>query len=253
MPAPAEVDAGGQQVGEAKPATARDLWAAVDAITQPTSSRLRRDAGPTERVSLPSLWEQLVEAIDSGAGEHTGGGGQGSKAPCDSSALSLTVAIATDVRDGCYRLGLKRTREVPKDLRSIVSAINRGRDQAAMDTTLATLRSWAAQIRTTISNDPDRTWRMHGAACRVCMSTSVPTWDDEGNESRLPALVVHSDRGIISKVECAFCGTVLAGDVLTQLIREILKLPFRRFAPHPDVYLHAATRPALSCEGGSIA
>lgn len=244
-PPPADT-AGDGQLPEAPPAAPRDLWSAVDVLTRSTSSRLRRDGGATERVSLPSLWDQLVEAIDSGAGKKTGGGQRG-KAPCDDSALSLTIEIATAVRDGCVDLGIKRTRDVPNDLRSIVSTINRRRVQEELDRTLTSLKSWAARIRTTISNDPDRTWRMHGAACRVCSSTTVPVWDDDGNESRQPALIVHSDRGVIHRIECGFCGSVLAGDSLTELIRDVLKLPFTHFTP-PSVYVHAATRPRLECD-----
>ena len=93
-------------------------------------------------------------------------------------------------------------------------------DQAAQK-----FRSWAAQIRATISSETDRTWRMHGAACRVCAATSVPVWLDDGTETRQPALIVHSNEGTIAHVECGFCGSILTGDDLTGIIQARLATP----------------------------
>ncbi|HEX5347830.1 MAG TPA: hypothetical protein VFW64_12150 [Pseudonocardiaceae bacterium] len=207
-----------------KPVVPLDLWRAADRITNPTRERLHRDHGPGEWVVLPSLYAQLVDAIESGAGEKVGGVQQ-SKPPLDSSALSLLIEIATGVRDGCLDAGIKRTRDVPADIRQIVSHVVRTVDQAVMAKTLDTLRSWAGRIRATISNDPDRTWRMHGAACRVCASTSVPVFDDDGAETRQPALIVHSEDGVIDRIECGFCASVLTGPDLTRILYDTLKRP----------------------------
>lgn len=206
--------------------SSRDLWVATDRITQPQRTRLLRDdgLGQFQWVTLPSLWLQLVEAIESGAGRHTRGVAR-SKAPADAEALSLTVEIATAVRDTCIQMHIKRYRDVPRDLRQIVSFVIRTTDQFAMRTTRDTLRTWAGRIRTTISNDPDRTWRMHGAACRVCSSTTVQVWDEDDAEHHLPALIVHSEDGVIDKIECSFCGTVLTGGDLTKIILDTLKKP----------------------------
>jgi hypothetical protein len=208
-----------------KPVSTADLWQAADQITRTHRQRLQRDDGHstyTEHVTLPSLWDQLVEAIDSGSGKHTRGT-QRSKAPCDDSALALTITIAGDVRDGCLAAHLKRSRDVPRDLRAIVSHVIATGDQDAMRTTLATLRSWIGRIKATISNDPDRTWRMHGAACRVCSSTTVPVWDADGTESRAPALIVHSGDGVIDKIVCGFCGSTLTGPDLTSIVLDTLR------------------------------
>src|SRR6266704_3766160 len=112
-------------------ATPRDLWAACDRLTNPTRERLTLDTG-TVWITLPSLWAQLHEAIESGAGLQTGGRGQQSKPPCDSTALSLLIEIATAVRDGCHAARIRRTRDVPKDLRQIVSDVIRRGDQDAL-------------------------------------------------------------------------------------------------------------------------
>jgi len=208
---------------DTRQATPRDLWAVCDRLTNPTRIRLSRDFDiPPEWVTMPSLWTQLYEAIESGAGLQTGGRGQQSKPPCDSAALSLLLEIATDVRNGCLNARIERSRDVPRDLRSLVSHVNASADPAALTMWHTLIRSWVARVRVTISNDPDRTWRMHGAACQVCSSTTVPVWED-GEETRQPALIVHSEAGVIDAVSCDFCGSTLNGDDLTQLLYDTLR------------------------------
>jgi len=210
-------------VPDMRQATSRDLWAVCDRLTNPTRIRLTRDFDiPPEWVTMPSLWTQLHEAIESGAGLQTGGRGQQSKPPCDSTSLSLLLEIATDVRNGCLNARVKRSRDVPRDLRSLVSHVNASLDPAALTMWHTLIRSWVARVRVTISNDPDRRWRMHGAACQVCSSTTVPVWED-GEETRQPALIVHSEAGVIDAVSCDFCGSTLNGDDLTQLLYDTLR------------------------------
>ncbi len=210
-------------VPDTKQATPRDLWAVCDRLTNPTRIRLSRDFDiPPEWVTMPSLWTQLYEAIESGAGLQTGGRGQQSKPPCDATALSLLLEIATDVRNGCLNARVKRSRDVPRDLRSLVSHVNASLDPAALTMWHTLIRSWVARVRVTISNDPDRRWRMHGAACQVCSSMTVPVWED-GEETRQPALIVHSEAGVIDAVSCDFCGSTLNGDDLTQLLYDTLR------------------------------
>ncbi len=207
---------------DTRQATSRDLWAACDRLTNPTRERLTLDTG-TVWIRLPSLWMQLHEAIESGAGLQTGGRGQQSKPPCDSTALSLLLEIATDVRNGCLNARIKRSHDVPRDLRSLVSHVNASADPAALTMWHTLIRSWVSRVRVTISNDPDRTWPMRGA-CRVCSSETVPVWED-GEELRAPALSVHSEGGVINRIECRFCGSTLNGDDLTQLLYDTLKRP----------------------------
>lgn len=205
---------------EPKPlATIRDLWTAVDRLTRPTWKRLIRDNGHTEKIRLPSLLDQLIEAMDGG---ETGGsrGVPASRPPMDTAALSLLIEIAEHIRDGCWARGIKRKRDNDLDLRQLVSAINTEGDEVRVDACHHMIQSWCARIKTTISNDPDRTWRMHGAACRVCASTTVPVFDEDDVESRQPALIVHSEDGRIDKIVCAFCGSILTGPELVDLVRD---------------------------------
>ncbi len=209
---------------DTRQATPRDLWTQCDRLTNPTRIRLTRDFDiPPEWVTMPSLWTQLHEAIESGAGLQTGGRGQQSKPPCDSTSLSLLLEIATDVRNGCLNARIKRTRDVPKDLRQIVSGVIRSTDPAQFTLWHTLIRSWVSRVQVAISNDPDRTWPMRGA-CRVCSSQTVPVWED-GEELRVPALSVHSEGGVINRIECRFCGSALNGDDLTQLLYDTLKRP----------------------------
>ena len=211
-------------MSEPRPAMPRDLWNAVDALTSPTRVRLPRDDQPGEWVTLPSLWCQLADAVDSSTGRGARGA-QRSRPPCNAEALSLLLEIATAVRDGCYRARLKLTRDVPRDLRQIVSYVNRQADPAALTQSHVLIRSWVAEVRLTISNDPDRSWRMHGAACRTCGCTTVAVWDKAGEETHQPALIVHSEDGVVDMIECGFCGSVLTGDDLTQLLYDTLRRP----------------------------
>jgi hypothetical protein len=197
---------------------ARDHWDAVDALTRPTLTRLTRDNGHTERVTLPSLLDQLVEAM---YGAESGGshGVPSSRPPVDTAALSLLCRITDTVRDALRQRKLKRSFVLADDLRSLTSAVNTEGDPDRINDCVRLVRSWAGQIRATISNDPDRTWRLHGAACRVCASTTVPVFDADGGETRQPALIVHSDDGRIDKIECGFCGSVLTGPMMLDIVR----------------------------------
>lgn len=198
-----------------------ELWSAVDRLVKPSRVRLVRDSRRVERVTLPSLFDQLVDAIETGTGS-AAHGVQTSKPPLDVMALALLIEIAATVRSGCWNWHLKRTRDTPKDLRQIATAVIGYGDVALIDATARKVYSWGTRIRTVISSDPDRTWRMHGAACRVCSSTTVPAFSDDGEETRQPALIVHSEDGVIDRVECGFCGSTLTGDDLTALVHDTL-------------------------------
>jgi hypothetical protein len=89
-----------------------------------------------------------------------------------------------------------------------------------MTAVLYRIRGWITGIKAIVTTDPDRTWRMHSAACRVCASITVPTFDRDGNPIRVPALVVYSEGGIINRVVCDFCGSVLSDRDLAKMVNE---------------------------------
>lgn len=204
--------------------TPRDLWDAVDALTNPSRVRLPRDDRdlPPEWYTLPSLWEQLLEAADSLTGRAAAGAR--SRPPCSTRALSLQVEIEGKVRWACRDRRIRRTFDLVKDLRQLVSAVNRDADLAVIDTACGQIRSWTGRIKTVI--DPRRAARLHGAACRVCSSTTITAWDDSGEETRQPALAIHSEDGMIQSLECGYCGQFLTGDDLTIiLLKRAAQLP----------------------------
>jgi hypothetical protein len=230
--------------------TPTDLWKAYDALMRPRRTRLQRsdvewqrtdlseaDAwgvcnverhrerlarSTIETVTLPSLFDQLIAAVQSGQGGRAHGI-QESKPPLDSSSLSLLIRISGTVRDALRERGLRRTHDTASELRALITAVNTEADPQRITDCTTQVRSWIGQIKATISSESTRSWRMHGAACRVCSSTTVPSVDDDGTITRLPALLVHSHDGIINRVECSYCGSVLTGDELTIIINDTLK------------------------------
>ncbi len=200
----------------------RDLWNAVDRLTNPlspTRGLITLDTG-TAWITIRSLWHQLHDLIDKNTSD-AGNSKQQSRPPLNTAALSLLLEITADVRDGCHQAHIRRSYSVPHDIRAIVSDVIRRGNLAALDTSHALIRSWIGRIKAILPNNPDRTWRIRGA-CRVCSSTTVPVWED-GEELRAPALIVHSDAGVIDAVECGFCGSKLDGDDLTQLLYDTLR------------------------------
>jgi hypothetical protein len=204
---------------EPRQATPRDLWAAVDTLLNPTRTQLTRDGRADSWFTLPPLWEQLLEATDSLTGRAAAGAR--SRPPCSTRALSLQVEIEGKVRWACRVAHIKRTFELPRDLRQLVSAINRENDTTNIEAWHAQIHRWAGRIRNIL--DPRRAARLHGAACRVCSSTTVLAWDDAGEETRQPALAIHSEDGMIQALECGYCGSTLTGDDLTGILLDVLK------------------------------
>lgn len=200
---------------------AADHWSAVDRLTQPTRQRLIRDDGSWVHVSVASLLDQLVEALDMGSESGGSGGVPSSRPPTNGDALSLLVEITGTIRDALRQRKIKRTFDTAKDLRALTSAVNRDGDPDRIDQCVRLVRYWISQVKLTIDNDPDRSWRMHGAECTVCRSTTVQRYaDGEDEPARVPALVVRSHDGKIESVTCEFCGSKLEGPDLTRLVNQ---------------------------------
>ena len=208
----------------------RDLWAAVDALTNPRRQKLRRDDGAVEWFILPSLWDQLIEAMEKNTGDQ-GNGKMRSRPPMNMAAMSLLLRIAGMVRDERHQ----RLREAkasadgarvrtlkgrpplntPGELRQVISDVIRSGDQPIRDTEWTIfewwedqIRAWSSQIRTTIGVGD--TWRLYGAACRTCRAMTVPAFEDGKENGRQPALVVYTANGIVTGVICDMCGSSLA-------------------------------------------
>ena len=208
--------------------TAGEAWVAFDKLVKPSKRKLRRDDGTRQTVEIPSLLDQLVEAMESGAGAN-GRGKQLSKPPLDQAALALLIEVAEHVRNGCLNWRIKRTRHIPLDLKAFVEAVHQRGNDVEVHLVATKLRDWCARIKATISNDTDRTWRMRGE-CTVCRASTIQVWDADETVHRQPTLLVHSDNGVIHKIVCSFCGTTLQDEDLTRLLFDTLKARDRQTA-----------------------
>ena len=209
---------------EPTPATStRDLWAAVDALTQPRRRKLQRDDDTVEWFTLPSLWAQLVEAMDKNTGDQ-GNGKLQSRPPVNTAAMSLLLEIAGAVRTERRDRRLKAALDTPLELRAVISDVIRELDRPHPDNPQwtvwqwweVTVRSWTARVRAAVGQSD--TYRLHNAVCLTCGATTVPAFDTDGTETgRQPALIVWSPDGVVSSVDCDMCGSRLADIQLRDL------------------------------------
>lgn len=199
-----------------------DLWQAVDRLTNPYRQRLERDNGTHEWVSMSSLFDQLSDAVQTGAGTQAHGV-QGSKPPLDTACLSLLIEIAEAVADACRSLTVRRSFDTPTDLRAVVSEMGRRTDDGdEQDWWVGQLNSWCGQIRAAISSDPDRPWQLHNVACPDCAARTVPV-ADAGETVRRSAVLVTWSRGYVRAVECRACGAVwYRGADLDRLVEQMM-------------------------------
>jgi hypothetical protein len=121
--------------------------------------------------------------------------------------MSLLIEIAEAVRDACIGLELKRRHDTPDDLRQICSRLiqlapTEGQDE--IDWWTAKIGEWCAQIRITISNDPDRTWRLQGFPCPDCGADAKIEVRD-GYHYRVPVIEVMWRDGLVRAVTCTVC------------------------------------------------
>jgi len=93
-----------------------DLHHQVDDLLNPRRQRFTRsrrtpagswaDDGPTEHVTVPSLWQQLRAALGNSSTLTSGGGRPGSKLPLDAGALDVATHISGTVNQLAIDLGL---------------------------------------------------------------------------------------------------------------------------------------------------
>lgn len=213
------------------------LWQAVDRLTSPTREKLERDQGATQWVRLPSLFDQLVEAVQSGRGSE-GHGRQASRPPLDIACVSLLIEIAEAVADAMRSYERNRTFHTPTDLRSVASSVVADPD-GDQDWWTEQIQSWCGQIRAVISNDVDRPWHLHGVACPECAAIHV-TNPEDGELVRRPAVVVTWARGYVRAVECRMCGAVwYRGSDLERLVEKITARHANPDAALPNGHLTA--------------
>lgn len=199
-----------------------EIQDAVAELTAPVVSHVPQinDEGTwlkTTTVWLPSLLDQLSEAITS----TIGGQGNGStlknaRQIIDSDALFMFMRIKSQITDWCNGVGVRAGKDAAENLMlwSDHVDVEDGRFYAR------TMREWANQIRAKL-DPPKRREILH--PCVVCQAT---VWVDDDGETR-PHPVEASYRpgeGDV-KVMCRACKTVWDGpDAAKELGEEIAEL-----------------------------
>lgn len=201
-----------------------ELFRAVDELTRP--SQLRRECVDVrsgqpmrlvENFSGLSLMEELIDAIEPRGNKGGERGGNGSHLPIDAAAFDLWVEVSYDVHFWARDLSIDRGSYPGKEgvgplLRS-VSATAPGRwEDAQLDATAATCRTWAHKIRAMLHNQ--RSWRgVRGVECTDCQTTWILESRMEDGTMRTyrePALIVHTNpaTGSIAYWMCRSCRTM---------------------------------------------
>ena len=199
-----------------------EIQDAVAELTAPVVSHVPQinDEGTwlkTTTVWLPSLLDQLSEAITS----TIGGQGNGStlknaRQIIDSDALFMFMRIKSQITDWCNMVGVRAGKDAAENLMlwSDRVDVEEGRFYSR------TMREWANQIRAKL-DPPKRREILH--PCVVCQAT---VWVDDDGETR-PHPVEASYRpgeGDV-KVMCRACKTVWDGpDAAKELGEEIAEL-----------------------------
>lgn len=200
------------------------LWPAVDALTNPTRTKLRRDDGTVDHVELDSLWVQLCDAVGNSGEGGTGSSKPGSRPPADLEALTLLLHIEWVVAMGCrtYRIPFEHTEPVKervgRTLRSWVSAVVSAKGDVG--TLEAQIRKWVGQIRDTVIGDRIRPRRLRGHRCITCGSAGIRRDNADGEPTIVwPLMLTFSEDGQVRAAECEACGEVFwRGDDLHRLV-----------------------------------
>ena len=193
------------------------LWAAVDRLTQPHTQKLERDNGQTETFALPSLFDQLAEAVHSLTSQGNNGRQQ-SRPPLDLNCLSLHTEITTTIRNALHQHHRKPLESLNLDLRSLVSELIRTKNPEPIQQWTEQARTWAGQIRTAISSDSDRAWRLWGFPCFECRATHTQERQPDSTYIRVPAIRVIWSNKLVRGIECAACGmTIMRSGLLDRI------------------------------------
>ena len=195
---------------------ATDLWHATDRLTQPQPYLIERDTGHTERTTLPSLLDQLAAATD--ADVRGSGGRPQSRPPLDLGALSLLIHITATTEEFMHEYHLESQTRLGSDIRRVASRLVHLMDDDLIDWWTDQFRGWANQISATISNDLDRSWRMHGVPCPSCGRKMLEERQPDRITVLVPAMRVVWFNRLVRAVECAACGLVIPRSQLAERI-----------------------------------
>lgn len=206
--------------------TRTDLWRAADELVDTRRVKVDRsvlnDDGTISRewseyTTVPSLWTQLLGMVTLGQ-DAAGGGKPGSKPPVALAAMHLKLEIESWVDGAAWRLNqwtadtnasvdvIMLSKLMDRDLRKIVSALNRAGWTDWLDTLTLKLRDWCGRIRSML--DPtagDRNERRHGIWCVECGTKHVLVPNDDGEECRASPIVFQWRDELLRAAVCEAC------------------------------------------------
>lgn len=172
-----------------------DLLDAVDALTLPDKSKViqQNKAGITcvSPVELPSLLEQLDEAIRSDLGSTARGASLAhERSILDADALFRFMVISSMIKDWCRIVGVIPDRTAGENLRAwYVGMLSKHTDDAGTEFYVSKMRSWANLIRAKL--DPARERELPDA-CPVCGASE---WWRDGSKYFHPLVVRYRPSG----------------------------------------------------------
>lgn len=192
-----------------------EIWKYVDQLTKPKTHKLTRENGTIEHVTVPSLLDQLRQALPTGTEAHTGTRNRGvSRTPVDISVLHLLTQISTSVTATLPKLGLSpryaegtTDRDILSEIRGITAAVVSTTDLPLQDRWTSRTKSWVAHATACLGQEDGgpRTRAIRGFACPNCQTTTVLRQQD-GDDYRDPAVVAtFSDDGLMRAIFCRAC------------------------------------------------
>lgn len=149
------------------------LLDAVDSVTKPVVSKILREDGTLHTVTLPSLLEQIDEAVTSCIGSG-GGGGTTTGNVLNSAALYEVMKIRAAVDSWRRMVGLKRVPDLVHGLRDWYTVFVR--TDTGHEFFIAQINGWARLIKDTL--DPPKRVPLSGA-CIECGATHYPNAEQE--------------------------------------------------------------------------
>lgn len=211
---PTQIDLQGEQV---KP---RTIHEAVDALVNGERPIVFRDEnGYNVRADVPSLIEQLEDAV-SRAGNGNGGGKLGARPPVSIGVMTLLTDIADQSAADVRKRHGKHLGNIPDNLRRVAS------DRASLPTEspeviewIERITDWTDKARSVLGLEPRYPRGLRGIACPLCGAATVPGVDDIGQKVRFPTLQFewskaedrNEDGSIpirsVEAVECRTCGS----------------------------------------------
>lgn len=209
--------------------TADDLRTAVGELLDERRVKIIRDGmDATETAIVPSLWEQIVDAVGVGNEQGSGRVSTAWRLPVAVEVVDLRSDIVDMTVDGLYDFD-KRPRmngdniDVPSSIRLLAATVaTRNVERDITRWTLAA-QSWGRRARTILGLDDDpQPRRIRDTPCPECGVVYVVKHDADGEAIHLPPLLVQFEGKLPRDIQCSACvRTWLRGEDFIQLFTTI--------------------------------